>query len=92
MVAMAQLDDLTEEIAPVNVPETSDQHPNWRRKHSVSLEELSSSRTFLTVVQAFERERAKNRSAPARRVGFGEIPSQISGESAQRCKGRPNVC
>jgi 4-alpha-glucanotransferase len=66
MVAMAQLDDLTEEIAPVNVPGTSDQHPNWRRKYSVSLEELSSSRTFLTVVQAFARERAKNRSALAR--------------------------
>jgi 1,4-alpha-glucan branching enzyme len=38
----------------------------WEDADWSSLEELSSSRTFLTVVQAFARERAKNRSALAR--------------------------
>ena len=69
MVAMAQLDDLTEEIAPVNVPGTSDQHPNWRRKHSVSLEELSSSRTFLKSCRHLSVARKKSLGASA--IGSG---------------------
>jgi 4-alpha-glucanotransferase len=63
MLAMAQLDDLTEESAPVNIPGTSDEHPNWRRKHSITVEELSSSRGFLAVVEAFNAERKRERTA-----------------------------
>ena len=40
-IAMVQLDDLTGEAAQVNLPGTVDQYPNWRRKLSLSLEELS---------------------------------------------------
>lgn len=40
-LAMVQLDDLTDERDQVNLPGTIDQHPNWRRKQSLSLEELS---------------------------------------------------
>jgi 4-alpha-glucanotransferase len=40
-LAMVQLDDLTDERDQVNLPGTTDQHPNWRRKQSLSLEELS---------------------------------------------------
>jgi len=32
---------VTEERDQVNLPGTTNQHPNWRRKQSVSLEELS---------------------------------------------------
>ena len=32
IIAMAQIDDLTDEAEPVNVPTTSDEHPNWRRR------------------------------------------------------------
>lgn len=39
-LAVAQLDDVTGETDPVNVPTTSDEHANWRRRLSVSLEEL----------------------------------------------------
>jgi 4-alpha-glucanotransferase len=38
---MVQLDDLTDERNQVNLPGTTDQHPNWRRKQSIGLEELS---------------------------------------------------
>ena len=38
---MVQLDDLTEERDQVNLPGTTNQHPNWRRKQSLGLEELS---------------------------------------------------
>ena len=33
-LAMVQLDDLTDETDQVNLPGTSDEHPNWRRKQS----------------------------------------------------------
>jgi 4-alpha-glucanotransferase len=32
---------VTEERDQVNLPGTTNQHPNWRRKQSLSLEELS---------------------------------------------------
>jgi len=40
LVALAQLDDITSETEPVNLPGTVDQYPNWRRRLSVDLEEL----------------------------------------------------
>jgi len=40
-VAMAQLDDITLETEPVNVPGTSDEYPNWRRRYATDLEELA---------------------------------------------------
>ena len=46
LLAMAQLDDLVGEADPVNVPATSDEHPNWRRRLSVTLEELSTHPSF----------------------------------------------
>ena len=33
---------VTDEREQVNLPGTTNQHPNWRRKQSLSLEELSS--------------------------------------------------
>jgi 4-alpha-glucanotransferase len=40
MLAVAQLDDMVDEGDQVNVPSTSWEHPNWRRKLSVPLEEM----------------------------------------------------
>jgi len=40
-IAMVQLDDLTAEREQINLPGTVDQYPNWRRKLSLSLEELA---------------------------------------------------
>lgn len=42
MVAV-QLDDILGEPEQVNVPGTSLEHPNWRRKYSITLEDLASS-------------------------------------------------
>ena len=39
--AMAQIDDLTDEAEPVNVPATSDEHPNWRRRRKEPFRALS---------------------------------------------------
>jgi 4-alpha-glucanotransferase len=40
-LAVAQLDDLTDERDQVNLPATTDQYPNWRRKQSLLLEQLA---------------------------------------------------
>ncbi len=60
LITIAQLDDITAEIDPVNVPATSDQHPNWKRRLSVGLERLPHYPRLLTLAQIFERERRKD--------------------------------
>jgi 4-alpha-glucanotransferase len=59
LLAMAQLDDLTGETDPVNVPATSDEHPNWRRRHSLTLEELPTDALFNEVVGVLRESRGK---------------------------------
>jgi 4-alpha-glucanotransferase len=59
LVAMTQLDDLLDEVAPVNVPGTSTEHANWRRKYSVGLEELSQSGLVQGAVAKLKAERAR---------------------------------
>jgi malto-oligosyltrehalose trehalohydrolase/4-alpha-glucanotransferase len=59
MLAIAQMDDLTEETDPVNIPGTSDEHPNWRRRLSIPLEELSATPSFVDVVRTFQTERGE---------------------------------
>ncbi len=61
MLAMAQIDDLTDEADPVNVPATSDEHPNWRRRLSMTLEELAERPRFIDIADIFRTERGKPR-------------------------------
>ena len=56
-IAMVQIDDITHEETPVNVPTTSTQHPNWRRRLSMSLEQLERDPGFLSLVQLLSRLR-----------------------------------
>jgi len=56
-LAMAQIDDLTDEADPVNVPATSDEHPNWRRRLSMTLEELAARPRFVDIAEIFRTER-----------------------------------
>jgi 4-alpha-glucanotransferase len=62
-LALAQIDDLTDEIEPVNVPATSDEHPNWRRRLSMTLEEMAARPRSVDIMARFARERG---AAPAR--------------------------
>ncbi len=57
MLALAQIDDLTDEADPVNVPATSDEHPNWRRRLSMTLEELAARPRFVDIAAIFRNER-----------------------------------
>jgi 4-alpha-glucanotransferase len=56
-LAMLQIDDLTDEADPVNVPATSDEHPNWRRRLSMKLEELAARPRFIDIAEIFRDER-----------------------------------
>ena len=53
VLVMAQLDDITGETEPVNVPVTTNEYPNWRRRISVRLEDLASSDRFVRIAEAF---------------------------------------
>jgi malto-oligosyltrehalose trehalohydrolase/4-alpha-glucanotransferase len=57
MLAMAQIDDLTDEADPVNVPTTSTEHPNWRRRLCMTLEQLADQPRFNDIARAFNAER-----------------------------------
>ena len=65
---MAQLDDITLEIEPVNVPTTSDEYPNWRRRYAVQLE---GSRGRLAPAPY----RRSNERGEAKMMTSDEIPS-----------------
>jgi len=60
-LAMAQIDDLTGEYDPVNVPTTSTEHPNWRRRLRMTLEELAQNPDFDEIAQIFNAERGEPR-------------------------------
>jgi 4-alpha-glucanotransferase len=57
MLAKARIDDLTEEVDPVNVPANSTEHPNWGRLLSLTLDELAESELFGEIVGIFSRSR-----------------------------------
>jgi len=57
VLAMVQIDDLTDETDPVNVPATSDEHPNWRRRLSMTLQELATRPRFIDIAEIFRAER-----------------------------------
>lgn len=60
LLAVAQLDDITDEAEQVNVPATShDKHPNWRRRLSVTLEELPTYPSMQAIADLFNRERRR---------------------------------
>jgi 4-alpha-glucanotransferase len=69
LLAMAQLDDVTGELDQVNVPATSHQHPNWRRRLSIALEDLGTHPRFVDVISALAAERGtshpRRSSAPS---------------------------
>jgi 4-alpha-glucanotransferase len=60
MLAMVQLDDLLGEDEPVNVPATSTEHPNWRRKYSDPLEGLLANELARKQIEAIRSERSRD--------------------------------
>jgi 4-alpha-glucanotransferase len=59
MLSLAQLDDLLDEADPVNVPATSTEHPNWRRKYSAALEDLVENHPAWRPIKSFKTNRPR---------------------------------
>jgi 4-alpha-glucanotransferase len=55
----AQLEDLVGAHDSVNIPGTIDEHPNWRRKLSVALEEIAEMPLFASVCAVMNQERPR---------------------------------
>jgi 4-alpha-glucanotransferase len=75
MLAMVQLDDLTDEAMPVNLPGTASEYPNWRRRLSLDLEELVSHERFQDIVTVFAAER-ETVPAPGRSADVDEAATR----------------
>ena len=54
---MVQLEDLLGQVDQVNLPGTVDEHPNWRRKLPVGLENIREHETMRKIGDALRRER-----------------------------------
>lgn len=55
----AQLEDLVGSTEQANIPGTVDEHPNWRRRLAVSIEDLSDHPMLFGIVDAISRERPR---------------------------------
>jgi 4-alpha-glucanotransferase len=60
-VVLAALEDLWSETKPQNVPGTSDEHPNWRRKTRYSFEALCQMPEVLHTLREVDRLRKQGR-------------------------------
>lgn len=58
-LAMTQLDDLLDEYEPVNVPATSTEHPNWRRKYSTPIEDLIADHPAWQLAEIMKAQRGR---------------------------------
>jgi 4-alpha-glucanotransferase len=58
-ITMVQLENLTGEVSQTNLPATSKEHPNWRRRLSKSLEHLNRDATAASIIEAIRCERPR---------------------------------
>ncbi len=61
-IKVVAVEDVLGETDAVNVPGTVDQHPNWRRKHPATVEELSRSARFGELKTIFHRQPPEEQS------------------------------
>jgi 4-alpha-glucanotransferase len=57
IIATVQMDDITDETEPVNVPTTSDGRGNWRRRPSLTLEQIARGDRLAQISRIFAAER-----------------------------------
>jgi (1->4)-alpha-D-glucan 1-alpha-D-glucosylmutase len=64
---LAQPEDVLGQLEQVNLPGTTEQYPNWRRKLTVDLEDLSSDARVRAFIDALRNERGPAEAARAAR-------------------------
>jgi 4-alpha-glucanotransferase len=75
---LVSLEDALSEVEQVNLPGTIDEHPNWRRRPSVLLEELLQASTLPAVAAVMATAGRKCLSARSSRDGSQESSSRRS--------------
>ncbi len=75
VLCTVQIDDITDETEPVNVPTTSDERGNWRRRLSLTLEQIATSPRLAQVSRIFRAER-RNRAGVPRAGGARRVRQQ----------------
>lgn len=63
-ILMVQLEDILGVPDQVNIPSTTTQHPNWRRKLPIHLEACTADRRILALAAAMRQERPHIHAAP----------------------------
>ncbi|WP_028989508.1 4-alpha-glucanotransferase [Thermithiobacillus tepidarius DSM 3134] len=63
-VMLVQLEDVFGQSEQVNLPGTTDQHPNWRRKLTVGLEQWAQDGRLAALAEALRRERSPAAGEP----------------------------
>ncbi|MFZ2650190.1 MAG: malto-oligosyltrehalose synthase [Burkholderiaceae bacterium] len=63
-IVVAQLEDVLLATDQVNLPGTTDQYPNWRRKLNLPLERWADDARFVDLTRTFARERPARAGAP----------------------------
>jgi 4-alpha-glucanotransferase len=58
-ITMVEMENLTDELSQTNLPATSTEHPNWRRRYSMSLEQLSKNDRVTDIIEAIQQERPR---------------------------------
>ncbi|GHA25389.1 4-alpha-glucanotransferase [Devosia pacifica] len=56
---VARVEDMTAETEPTNLPGTIDSYPNWKRKLTYAIEDISKHEVFRAVAQGLAEERPK---------------------------------
>ncbi len=69
-ILMVQIEDMLDVLDQINIPSTTTQHPNWRRKLPIHLETWAADRRVVALVAAmrYERPRIRSNPKPARRL------------------------
>jgi len=58
-IVLVQMEDMLGEVEQANLPGTTDQHPNWRRKLSLNLEEWADDPRIRAMAEAMVAERGR---------------------------------
>jgi 4-alpha-glucanotransferase len=74
---LVSLEDALGEMEQVNLPGTIDQHPNWRRRPSVPLEELLQASTLPAVAAIMATSGRRTTSAKVSSTGVPIEPDCI---------------
>lgn len=73
-VMMVQLEDVLGLVEQANLPGTTDQHPNWRRKLPLALEDLPSQDTWRSLARQLSAERPLRRPKGSAQACVARVP------------------